>query len=162
MELNFLQALNGFGDTTSHAKQPAHTFVSKINRLAEHHGTCTGDDLDAMFAAVGHRFIGNATAGNGAVHPHMMNPHFGTFMDDLFCDLGRGGKNNPFDATGDGVQVGVTGVALDFSGVGVEGKNLIASVTQGFVNEVASIGVGTGYASDGDAFEVKEGRGRVV
>ena len=110
------------------SREPAYTFVSKINRLDKHHRTAARYDLDIIFTREGYGFFGNTTLTEGTVQPDMVHAELDTFSHHLIANIGVCGDDHTLHPTRDRLQIRVTSVPFDHFSVGIRRVDLITSI----------------------------------
>jgi len=97
--------------------------VSEVRCWRVHQGAAAVDDRDSPCSAEHGGTWGDAALAEGSMHPDPADPQLGAFLHDRFGPIGSGGDHHGFDASGDGVQARIAGVALYLPGVGVDGEH---------------------------------------
>ena len=80
-----------------------------------------------------------AASAEGPMHPDVADAEYGALAHRLVGELRPGGDHHGVHAAGDGLEVGVAGVALDFVGVGVDGEHVVVARSQPLVDDIAAV-----------------------
>jgi hypothetical protein len=76
------------------------------------------------------------------MHPYVLDAQVGTLVHGLVGSGRLRPNHDSLDTAGDGAEVGVARIALDFIGIRIHRKDLIAAVTQALVDDVAAVTAG--------------------
>jgi hypothetical protein len=93
------------------------------------------------------------------VHPDLLDPELDALAHRLVGGLGSCSDHDRVDTAGDRLQVVIRPVALDLVGVRVDGEDLVASLAQAPVDDVAAVvSRRSRYSGDGHAPVTEEFR----
>src|SRR5918994_2642502 len=140
-------------------EEDAHHLVPAIGGRLKHARAAAVDDRDATLAAVGCRRRRDAPASGAPMHPDVLDPELGALAHGLVGDLRARSDHDRVDAARDRAQVVVGRVGLDLLGVRVDREDLVATLLQALVHDVAAVASRRpGDAGDGHSLVTQEFR----
>ena len=130
--------------------------MCNIDRLAEHEGATSNDNLEAQFFTLTNRLLRNTTAAKRSMKPNSTYPVVAALPYHLNGDIRIGSDHNAIDGRRQGGDIRIAGDALDFRGPGIDGKNVVARVSQPSEYGIGRLVLVSGNPCHRDAFAAKE------
>src|SRR5436190_21300308 len=112
--------------------------MSEVDAIAVHHRAGTGDDADVVLTAIldGRRRDTRALP-DGLMHPDAADSGIAAVPHDPLGGLRSRDDHHAVDSTRDRLQVGITAVALERLHVWVHRKDIVPTVLQAVIDQIA-------------------------